>query len=251
MAIVPVSGNASPFSAFTTSSASPAVNYAKSFAANTLIVVAYQNSVNSTTARATGATDTAGNSYTAIYNTSNTSRGMTGLLFCRLQFAVTSSTQLTFQTTGTQAAVYLGYAIGADGLLSTTDSSTRVGRSSAFVKASVVGEAWTTPTITSVPTGDNTGLLFGVFGFENDYGFATDPSASPSGSTFAGFKDGDATSLCSVGLAYRLVTATGSNTGPSMTSTSAGSAGADFMGLTVHFIEEPVIYAQNNVIEMF
>lgn len=246
MAIVPVSGSAVPFSSFTTSSASPSVNYAKSFAVNTLIVVAYQNSVNSTTARATGATDTAGNSYTEIYNTSSTSRGMTGLLFCRLQFAVTSSTQLTFQTTGTQAAVYLGYAIGADGLLSTADTSSRVGRSSAFTTAAS-GSAWTTPSV-NVQGTDNTGLLFGVFGFENDYGFATDPSASPSGSTFAGFKDGDGTSLSSVGLAYKLVTATGTNTGPSMTSTSTP---ADFMGLTVHFIEEPIIYALNNVIEMF
>lgn len=242
MAIIPISGSALAFTALTTTSAAPTRNYAKSFAANTLIVVAYQNSVNSTTARATGATDSAGNSYSAAYVTGSSTRGLTGLLYSRLQYAVTSSTTITFQTTGTQAAVYAGYAIAADGLLT---YSAHVG-ATAF-DTSTTGTSWTTPSI-SVASGNNTGLIFGVFGFENDYGFETDPSASPAGSTFATFKDGDATSLSSVGLAYKTVSSTGTVTGPSITSTSNG---ADYIGLSVHFIEEPIVYAQNNVIEMF
>jgi hypothetical protein len=211
---------------------------------NTLVVIGYQNKGStSNTAYATGATDSAGNSYSSIMMPapSGVTQGRAVLLYSRLTNPVTSGTVITFATTGTQNALYFGHAIGADGLL---DYSANVQDN-----ATSSTSPYEAPSLT-VATGNNTGLLYGLFAYpySNNFG-ANTPRQPPSPSFYAGFADGGSTSETSLGLAYRAVSSTGVNIGPAIT--NQNSSGALYTAITAHFTETPILYAQSNVIEMF
>lgn len=172
----------SQLNGFTKTTANPTKNYAGDYPAGTIIVIGYQNSTASSSAglNSTPATDDAGNTYTRLRSAGSASKGETCLIYCRLQTAVTSSNIITFSTLSTQSAAYI-----ASGFIE---------RNLTFQASAIAGTestnatTWSTPSVT-VPTKLDYGLLVGVFGFEDDAGFATKPSASPSGHTFLGFND--------------------------------------------------------------
>lgn len=348
------------FTSFASTSTNPTATYSQTYAAGTLIVVAYQNSIKNSTSKLTKVEDNAtlANQFTEITTAGSASRGTTSFWYCVLRSAVTTANILTFTTTGTQAAVYAGFAMQSDGLWVYTNNSRATDDTGAAYQTILTSQS------VSVASGKNSGYILSLFGFGAGtvtvdsvnylgYSFPSQPrsvrvattangtlstafangqtvdgvvlatddriliknqttasqngvyvvqaSGSPtratdfntsseillgtlyvsegtankgkwwhttntstitigttsivyaertgmSSSALALFYDGGTTGDASVGLAYRPVTATGTNDGAKISSEVNHSG---YLSISVHFTEQAILYAQNNVIEMF
>lgn len=140
------------------------------------------------------------------------------------------------QTTQSQNGVYVVEASGSPTRATDFNTSSELLRGTVYVQSgtSNVGTWWHT-TNTSTITIGTTAITYGQ-------------RTGMSSSALALFYDGGAVGDSSVGLAYRPVTTTGTNDGAKISSELDHSG---YLSISVHFTEEPILYAQNNVIEMF
>jgi hypothetical protein len=149
------------FTSLSSTAANPTRTYSQNYPAGTLVVVAYQNSTKSSTPKLTSVQDNASpaNQFTEITTAGSASRGTTSLWYCILTTPVTTSTTLTFTTTGTQASSYAGFAMQSDGLLSYNVNAKASDDTAAAYQTTLTSQS------ISVATGKNSGYILSLFGF--------------------------------------------------------------------------------------
>lgn len=140
------------------------------------------------------------------------------------------------QTTSSQNGVYVVQASGSPSRAADFNSSSEILRGTVFVSdGSSNGGTWWYTTNTATITVGTTSITY-----------AQRSGVSPS--RLALFYDGGLTADGSVGISYKTVTATGTNSGAKIASEMDHSG---FISISLHFTESAIIFAPSNVIEMF
>jgi hypothetical protein len=213
----------------------PSFEYSGSFDPGTIVVMAYQNYARSSTARIDSAADSAGNVYNvSLISAGTASKGAFQLIWCRLQYPVTASTTVTFQTTGTQHGACVSQAFtGINGTYS-------AGRIDSALRPAAAS-SWTTTALSTLSKAN--GIVIGAVSFYADFTLGVNTAGASQ--TFLGYADGLTATACSVSLGYRNVSST-SNTSITLSS-SGGTGSVSYQTAALHFYELPLITGNRTI----
>lgn len=208
-------------------SSDPTLYYAASYDPGTVIVMCYQNYTRSSTAKIDSITDSAGNTYdVSTVSAGSATKGTFQVVWCRLVYAVTSSTSISINTTGTQLATCVSQAFWG---INPTYGSVLIDSGLQTAKAS----PWTTAALT--PSRAN-GFMIGIISFYADYTLAVNTITSPAPTeTFLGYADGLTATTTSIAMGYSDITATSQTT--ITLSASAGTGAVSYERASLYFYE--------------